>query len=91
MNPKAKKGGNKKKLWTSLGNEMKKIRIFFDREGNTLDVWFDEPRKALCEETGEEIIIKKDPKTKEVIGFEKLNVLPLTQVVRELPIEVIMR
>lgn len=74
-----------------MGNEMKKIRIFFDKEGNTLDVWFDEPRKALCEETGEEIIIKKDPRTKEVIGFEKLNVLPMKQVVRELPIEVIMR
>jgi len=70
---------------------MKKIRIFFDKEGNTLDVWFDEPRKALCEETGEEIILKKDPKTKEVIGFEKLNILPVKQVERELPIGVIVR
>ena len=52
---------------------MKKIRVFFDKEGNTLDVWFEKPRKVISEETGEEVILKKDPKTKKVIGFEKLN------------------
>ncbi len=55
---------------------MEKIRVLFDREGNTLDVWFDEPQKAICEETGTEVILKKHPVTGKVLGFEKLNVMP---------------
>jgi uncharacterized protein YuzE len=52
---------------------MDKILIYWDREGNTLNVWFDNPKKEhLCEETGEEVILVKD-KDGRVIGFEKLN------------------
>jgi len=53
----------------------KEIKIYFDPQGNTLSVWFDNPRKEyLCEETGAEVILVKDKKGK-VIGFEKLNFL----------------
>ncbi len=52
---------------------MGKIRIIFNKKANTLDVWFDDPEKEfICEETGEEVILKKDKKNR-VIGFEKLN------------------
>ncbi len=45
------------------------------RVDSTLDVWFDNPEKEfICEETGEEIVLKKD-KNNKVIGFEKLNLL----------------
>lgn len=55
---------------------MRPIKIFFDKKGNTLNVWLDNPDKeAICEETKEEIIIIKD-KNKKVIGFEVLNYLP---------------
>ncbi|HIH87328.1 MAG TPA: DUF2283 domain-containing protein [Methanosarcinales archaeon] len=54
---------------------MEKIKVILNRKSNTLDVWFDEPEKEyICEETGEEIILKKD-KDNRVIGFEKLNLL----------------
>ncbi len=54
---------------------MEKIRIVVNRESNTLDVWFDDPEKEfVSEETGEEVILKKD-KDNRVIGFEKLNLL----------------
>jgi hypothetical protein len=54
---------------------MEKIKVIINRESNTLDVWFDEPEKEfICEETGEDIILKKD-KDNRVIGFEKLNLL----------------
>jgi hypothetical protein len=54
---------------------MEKIRVIINRESNTLDVWFDDPEKEfISEETGEEVILKKD-KNKRVIGFEKLNLL----------------
>jgi len=52
---------------------MGKVKIFYDPEGNTLNVWFDDPQKEyLCEEIGDEVILVKDKRGK-VIGFEKLN------------------
>jgi uncharacterized protein YuzE len=49
---------------------MEKIRVILNRESNTLDVWFDDPENEfISEETGEEIILKKD-KNNKVIGFE---------------------
>jgi uncharacterized protein YuzE len=41
--------------------------------GNTLTVWFDDPKKeAVCEEIGDDVILIKDRRGK-VIGFERLN------------------
>lgn len=56
---------------------MEKIKAFYDSQGNTLNVWFDDPDKSFeSEETGNETILIKDKKG-DVIGFEKLNfVLP---------------
>jgi hypothetical protein len=52
---------------------MDKIMIHWDREGGTLNVWFDDPSKEyVCEETGDEVILVKD-RDGRVIGFEKLN------------------
>ncbi|MBU4076409.1 MAG: hypothetical protein KKI06_06845 [Euryarchaeota archaeon] len=40
---------------------MEKIKVILNRESNTLDVWFDDAEKEfICEETGEEVILKKD-------------------------------
>ena len=52
---------------------MDPVRVFYDHEGNSLTVWFDDPRReAVAEETGDEIILMKDDRGR-VIGFEKLN------------------
>ena len=52
---------------------MEKISVFLDREGNTLTVWFGDPKQEyICEETGDEVILMKDQAGR-VIGFEKLN------------------
>ena len=70
---------------------MEKIRIFYDKQGNTLNVWFDDPEKEhICEETSEEVILVKD-KTGRVIGFERLNILApeARENLRELPVEAI--
>ena len=56
---------------------MKPIKIFFDKTGNTLNVWFDDPKNEyISEETSEEIILIRD-KNRRVIGFEVLNYLSL--------------
>ena len=55
------------------GKDMAKVKVFHDRVGNTLVVWFGEPQDEYeIEETGDEVILMKD-KTGRVIGFEKLN------------------
>ncbi len=52
---------------------MAHVKVFYDREGNTLTVWFEEPQaEYVSEETGDEVILMKDA-TGRVIGFEKLN------------------
>ena len=66
---------------------MDKIKVILDRRTNTLDVWFDDCKKEfICEETGDEVILKKD-KDNNIIGFEKLNVLKHTN--KNIPIEVL--
>ena len=65
---------------------MEKIKVILNRELNTLDVWFDDAEKEfICEETGDEAILKKD-KDNRVIGFEKLNIFSDKKV--NVPIEV---
>ncbi|MFZ3169823.1 MAG: DUF2283 domain-containing protein [Candidatus Methanoperedens sp.] len=66
---------------------MQKIKVSVNRESNTLEIWFDDPEKEfICEETGKEIVLKKD-KNNRVIGFEKLNLFVTKKV--NVPIEVI--
>jgi uncharacterized protein YuzE len=49
------------------------VKVSYDKEGNTLTVWFSDPKEEyVCEETGEEVVLMKD-KAGGVIGFEKLN------------------
>jgi uncharacterized protein YuzE len=52
---------------------MAEVKVYYDKVGNTLTVWFGDPKdECLCEETGDEVILMKDYDG-HVIGFEKLN------------------
>lgn len=51
---------------------MAKVTVVYDRTGNTLDVWFTRPQRAICEEVGHGVVLKKD-KRGHILGFEKLN------------------
>ena len=54
---------------------MGKVRVYFDRVGNSLTVWFDDPTKeSVCEEVGDDVVLMKDRRGR-VIGFERLNYL----------------
>ena len=51
---------------------MDSVKVFYDRKGNTLTVWFGDPKtEHVSEETGDEVILMKDSEGR-VIGFEKL-------------------
>lgn len=52
-----------------------RIRVYFDREGNTLTVWFDDPNQEyVCEESDDDVVLVKNRQGR-VIGFERLNFL----------------
>jgi len=52
---------------------MAQVKVYYDKEGNTLTVWFgDSQDEYICEETGDEVVLMKN-KSGQVIGFEKLN------------------
>jgi len=54
---------------------MAQVKVYYDQAGNSLTVWFGNPKdEYVCEETGDEVILMKD-KSGLVIGFEKLNFL----------------
>ena len=58
---------------------MEKLRVFYDREGNTHSVWFEDPAKEyVCEESDDDMVLVKDCKG-HVIGFERLNFLTAKQ------------
>ena len=51
---------------------MAKLKVIHDKKGQTLTVYFEEPRKGqICEEAGDGIILIKNKKTKKV---EKLSI-----------------
>ena len=69
---------------------MEKVRVYFDRVGNTLTVWFDNPRKeSVCEEIGDDVVLIRDAEVR-LIGFERLNYLTPGQQDRgtHVPVEV---
>lgn len=69
---------------------MDKVRVYFDRTGNTLTVWFDDPAKeSVCEEVGDDVVFMKDRRGR-VIGFERLNYLTRQQQEKggHIPVEV---
>jgi hypothetical protein len=67
-----------------------KVRVYHDRTGNTLSVWFDDPAKeSVCEEIGGDVVLVKDRRGR-VIGFERLNYLSSKQQIvgSHVPVEV---
>jgi hypothetical protein len=68
---------------------MDKVRVYYDRVGNSLTVWFDDPKKEdCCEEVSDDVVLMKDRRGR-VIGFERLNYYPTRrQAEMPLPIEI---
>jgi len=51
----------------------KKLKFFFDKKGDVLDIAIGKPKEAISREIGNDVIIRIDPKTKEIVGFTILN------------------
>ncbi len=69
---------------------MEKVRVYYDRTGNSLTAWFDDPaQEHVCEEIDDDVVLMKDQRG-QVIGFERLNYLSKEEQADEetVPIEV---
>ncbi|MCH8922231.1 MAG: DUF2283 domain-containing protein [Planctomycetes bacterium] len=67
---------------------MEKVRVYYDRAGNSLTVWFDDPQQEhVCEEIGDDVVLMKDAQGR-VIGFERLNFRSKEQQIEEAPVPV---
>ena len=51
----------------------KKLKFFFDKKGDILDIAVGKPKEAISREIGNDVIIRIDPRTKEIVGFTILN------------------
>jgi uncharacterized protein YuzE len=71
---------------------VEKVRVYYDRTGNTLSVWFDDPKKEhICEEIADDVVLVKDRRGR-VIGFERLNYRSRKDLnqTQNIPVEVLM-
>lgn len=68
---------------------MEKVAIYYNKETDTMDIWFGNPQdEYISEEAGEGLILKKDKKGR-IIGIEKLYVVKSLGIQQPLPLEVV--
>ena len=51
----------------------KMTQMFYDKEGDILYLSVGEPRRAISEEVGDDILLRVDPDNGEVVGLTVLN------------------
>ncbi len=68
---------------------MDKVVVYYNRESDTMDIWFGHPEdETISEEAGDGVILKKD-KNGKVIGIEKLYVSKTVGVNQPFPFELV--
>jgi uncharacterized protein YuzE len=50
-----------------------RIKLFYDKEGDILDIAIGEPQVAISEEIGDDILVRRHPETDEIVGWTILN------------------
>jgi len=68
---------------------MEKVLIYYSKESDTMDIWFDNPEEEyISEEAGEGLILKKN-KSGKIIGIEKLYIVKTLGIPQPLPVELV--
>ena len=68
---------------------MEKVKIYYSKESDTMDIWFDNPEdEYISEEAGQGLILKKNKEGK-IIGIEKLYVVKTLGIPQPLPVELV--
>jgi len=51
----------------------RKLKFFYDKEGDVLDIAISDPTELISKELDNDIIMRLDPHTDEIVGFTILN------------------
>ena len=51
----------------------RKLKFFYDKEGDVLDIAIGDPTESISKELENDIIMRLDPHTDEIVGFTILN------------------
>jgi uncharacterized protein YuzE len=52
---------------------MEKMNLFYDKKGDVLYISIGSPRKAVSQEMDDDILLRVDTETREVVGLTVLN------------------
>ena len=53
----------------------KTIMFFYDKDNDIMDISFGKPKTAISEEVNDDIVVRIDPHSKEILGFTIINFL----------------
>lgn len=72
----------------------KVTQLFYDAEGDVLYLSIGEPRPAISQEVGDDVLLRIDPDTGEIVGLTVLNLssrFGSVQLPQSLPVEIDLR
>lgn len=72
----------------------KVTQLFYDAEGDVLYLSIGEPRPAILQEVGDDVLLRIDPDTGEIVGLTVLNLssrFGSAQLPQSLPVEMDLR
>lgn len=49
------------------------IMFFYDKDNDIMDISFGKPKAAISEEVDEDIVVRVDPNSREILGFTIIN------------------
>ena len=64
--------------------------FFYDRDGDVMDISLGKPKVAISEEVDDDIVVRIDPNSREIVGFTIINFVNIFLkrfATREKPIE----
>jgi len=67
--------------------EKNRIVMSYDKDADTVYISFSKPRKAISEEIDPYVIVRRDPKTKEMVGITITNFSKYFETKKRLNIE----
>lgn len=68
--------------------EKDRIVMSYDKDADTVYISFGKPRKAISEEVDPYVIVRRDPKTKEMVGITITNFSKYFETNKRLSIEI---
>jgi len=51
----------------------KTIMFFYGKDNDIMDISFGKPKEAISEEVNDDIVVRIDPHSKEIVGFTIIN------------------